>query len=64
MPPYRTSATILVVDDEPLIRTYVRNTIEEFGFTALEAGGADAQIAQLRVAFSRRPYRHRDSRLH
>ena len=42
MPLYRTSGKILVVDDEPLIRIYLRDIIEAYGFTAVEAGDADA----------------------
>jgi DNA-binding NtrC family response regulator len=32
--------TILIVDDEPLIRSYVRDVVEEAGFVTKEAGNA------------------------
>jgi CheY-like chemotaxis protein len=39
--------TILVVEDEPLVRLHVCSTLEEEGYTVLEAGCADAAIRHL-----------------
>lgn len=39
--------TILVVEDEPLVRLHVCSTLEEEGYTVLEAGCADAAIRLL-----------------
>lgn len=36
--------TILIVDDEPLIRAYVRDVVEEAGYKAKEAGNADEAL--------------------
>jgi DNA-binding NtrC family response regulator len=36
--------TILIVDDEPLIRSYVREVVEEAGFMTKEAGSADEAL--------------------
>ena len=38
---------VLVVDDEPLIRAYVRQVLEDGGHVALEAASADEAIALL-----------------
>jgi CheY-like chemotaxis protein len=40
---------VLVVEDEPLLRELVVETIEEAGFVALGAGDADEAIALLRA---------------
>ena len=47
MPPYRSGAKILIVDDEALIRSYVRDIVEEIGYAASEAGNADAALQML-----------------
>ena len=38
---------VLVVEDEPLIRHFVRFELEEAGFTVLEAANADRAVALL-----------------
>lgn len=44
--------TILVVDDESLIRIYLREVLEEAGYTVLEAASGPAALA----LFSRAPH--------
>ena len=39
---------VLVVEDEPLIRHFVRFELEEAGFTVLEAANADRSVALLK----------------
>jgi DNA-binding NtrC family response regulator len=39
--------TVLVVDDEPLIRWAVREGLESAGYAVLEAGSADEALARL-----------------
>ncbi len=36
--------TVLIVDDEPLIRAYVRDVVEDAGYKAKEAGTADEAL--------------------
>jgi CheY-like chemotaxis protein len=40
-------AVVLVVEDEPLLRELAVSLVEEAGFAALEAGGADEAVAVL-----------------
>ena len=40
LPPTEASATILVVDDEPSVRTLCKDFLEGAGFTVLQAGGS------------------------
>ena len=42
------SKTVLVVDDEPTVRTLVTEVLEDFGFTALEAESGPAGLKILR----------------
>ncbi len=42
-----TGETVLIVDDEPLIRMLVREVVEESGYQSLEAGDAAAALAML-----------------
>jgi DNA-binding response OmpR family regulator len=37
--------TILLVDDEPTVRGFVKRALEHFGYRVLEAGGADEALA-------------------
>jgi two-component system nitrogen regulation response regulator NtrX len=46
----RTAGTILVVDDQAQLRTYVRGVLEEMGHEVLEAEGRDDAIAAFREA--------------
>ena len=43
-----TGETVLIVDDEPLIRMLVREVVEELGFLPLEAGDAASALVMLR----------------
>jgi CheY-like chemotaxis protein len=51
-------STVLVVEDEPLLRMHAVSIIEEAGFTALEADSADEAIelleshAEIRIVFT------------
>jgi two-component system, response regulator PdtaR len=36
--------TVLIVDDEPLIRAYIRDVVEDAGYKAKEAGTADEAL--------------------
>jgi|ERR1700677_2744173 two-component system, response regulator PdtaR len=47
--PGRPSAAVLIVEDEPLIRTGAVYLIEDAGFKVYEAGSADAAIALLEL---------------
>jgi len=47
--PGRPSAAVLIVEDEPLIRTSAIYLIESTGFEVYEAGSADAAIALLEL---------------
>jgi two-component system, cell cycle sensor histidine kinase and response regulator CckA len=40
----RLSQTVLVVDDEPMVRSTVCRLLEEWGFTALEAGNGEEAL--------------------
>lgn len=40
--------TVLVVDDEPAVRSAVRRTLERAGFRVVEAGGGDEALARAR----------------
>ena len=42
-----TGETVLIVDDEPLIRMLVREVVEELGYLSLEAGDAAAALDML-----------------
>jgi two-component system cell cycle sensor histidine kinase/response regulator CckA len=42
--PARATGTILVVEDEPALRTLVRNCLESHGYTVLEAGDGNAAM--------------------
>lgn len=42
--PLRDSETVLVVDDEPVVRTLVRNMLERSGYTVLEARDGEEAI--------------------
>jgi YesN/AraC family two-component response regulator len=42
-------AKVLIVDDEPLIRVYARDIVEEAGCTATEAKSADEALRILEV---------------
>ncbi|HEV7416197.1 MAG TPA: ATP-binding protein [Tianweitania sediminis] len=44
--------TVLVVDDEPLVRMLVVETVEELGFTAIEAGDGPQALGILRSAIA------------
>jgi CheY-like chemotaxis protein len=43
------SATVMVVDDEPVIRMLVTDVLERFGYTVIEAPDAQEAIARLRA---------------
>lgn len=45
----RSATTILVVEDESLIRMDLVHTLEEMGFAVLEASSADEAIAILEM---------------
>jgi len=45
--------TILVVDDEPLIRWAVRQTLEDAGYAVVEAGSAREAMSRIAEASSR-----------
>ncbi len=47
-PPVSTDKTVLVVDDEPLVRMLVVDAVEELGFVALEAGDGPEALKILR----------------
>ena len=42
-----TGETVLIVDDEPLIRMLVREVVEELGYVSLEAADAATALAML-----------------
>ncbi len=44
-----TKARILIVEDEPLIRLFVADSLEEFGFDVAEAEHATAAMAKLSI---------------
>jgi DNA-binding NtrC family response regulator len=46
-PKTMTKNTVLVVDDEPLLRTYVRDLLQEAGYAVKEAANADGAIGLL-----------------
>ncbi len=48
--PERGSGTILVVDDEPMLRALARRTLEIYGYTVLEAEHGEAAILQMALA--------------
>ena len=48
VPPRSSDKTILVVDDEPLVRMLVVDAVEELGFVALEAGDGPEALKILR----------------
>jgi CheY-like chemotaxis protein len=41
-------ATILIVDDEPEVRTVVAEFLEDFGYLVLQAGGGTQALGRLR----------------
>ena len=41
------STSFFLVDDEPLIRMYARQIVEQAGYTAVEAANADHALLQL-----------------
>ena len=43
-----TSATVLIVDDEPQIRRVLRTTLTSRGYTVIEARSGDAALEQIR----------------
>jgi CheY-like chemotaxis protein len=43
-----TPATILIVDDEPEVRTVVAEFLEDFGYRVVQAGGGSQALSRLR----------------
>jgi CheY-like chemotaxis protein len=48
LPPSLVGETVLVVDDEPAVRTLIVDTLAELGYNAMEAGDGVSGLAMLR----------------